>query len=1771
MMETSNSTTGSQGKSWETVVVIIALILTLLAGAALRLTGVNWDDNQHMHPDERFLSLVWQAIAPVENAGDYFNTDASSLNPANRGYGFFVYGTLPLFMVRYLGEATGQLGYDAITLLGRQVSAIFDVFTILLVFAIGKRLYGKWAGLLAAMFYAFAVLPIQLSHFATVDTITNTFAYLAVLAAVWALTRPAPLAREGQSKWARLFFELAPYLLFGLALGAAAASKINAVVVAIVLPLVEWVRVRRVAEAEREQALLLALRNLVVAAVVSFLIFRIGQPYAFNGPSFFNMGINSGWWSSLQSLRAQASGSVDFPPALQWARRPLTFSLENLVKWGLGLPLGVLAWLAFIGMGWAILRKRDWGKHLPIWAFTGLYFVWQSVSWVRSMRYQMLIYPALALFAGWGLVRLWSAREEVRLWFLTLKPKLIRIAGIALTVIVVLTTAAWAFAFSRIYTRPQNRAAASEWIYQNIPGALTLSVETEDGVQLQPMPYRAGDTLSPDQPFAIPFTAETSGLVSSVTMPHILDTSGLSSVTQVGLTITKADERELPLGQAIVASEFMPSQDDWRGSGYEFFLDRSVELVEGERYYLELDIEMGEADLQLNGSPEIHLVREDGETFTQPLQRIMQSVREDANYYMDVRLVWTGEVTEVQVPYLVDLMGAEGLKDLTLGLSVISPAELGTSATLRENFAPGADDRGEAYTFILDEPLTVEAGQTLYVTLSTPSMGVRLVPHAPAPAHESTWDDAVPYPVNGFSPYAEGGGIYRGDINFEMYWTDDANKLDRFVTNLDLADYVFITSSRQWGTTTRVPERYPLTTLYYQSLLGCPEGEDIEWCYSVAEPGMFEGALGFDLVATFQSDPNLGSLRINDQASEEAFTVYDHPKVLIFKKSDTYDPLAVRELLGTVDLSKVVYFTPGDAGIYQGAASDPENPQSSLMLPEDRLAEQREGGTWSDLFDRDSLLNTSKPLAVIVFYLLVTVLGWLTYPIIRLAFPGLADRGYPLAKLGGLLILGFGVWILGSLGVPFTRPTILAVLAGIVVLAGVFIFLQRKALLAELREKWQYFLVVEALALVAFVALLLIRLGNPDLWHPYKGGEKPMDFSYLNAVLKSTTFPPYDPWFAGGYINYYYYGFVLVGVPIKLLGIVPSVAYNIVLPIWYSLLALGAFSVGWNLYEGIPRSRALQVGEPRTKRVLGTALWAGLATVLLLAVLGNLGTVRQIVEGYQRIASGGALLAEAGFGQKITWTFQGFVQFLKGTPMPFYPGDWYWYSSRVIPGDVITEFPFFSFIYADLHAHLLAFPITVMAISWSLSVVLSKARWGEEGGRLKIVGTVVGFLVGGLVIGALRPTNTWDFYTYTVLSAVVLFYSVFRNWRPRLKWELPKGALIERLAAALGSVVILVGLAALLYAPFSHWFGQGYTSVALWSGERTQLNAYLTHWGLFLFLIVSWMSWETYHWMKTTPQSALSKLQPYMNWVYAVLILFLIVLVAFLIQGVTVAVVAVPLGLWAMVLMLRPGQSEGRRFILFLIGTALTLTLAAEMVYLPGDIGRMNTVFKLYLQAWIMFALSAGVCVVWVIQSLRYWQPSLDFVWRAVCFILVTSAALFPVLGTADKIDDRMAIDAPQTLDGMAYMAYATYYDMGLTMDLEEDYQAIRWLQDNVSGSPVILEGQAYEYRWGNRMTIYTGLPGVVGWNWHQRQQRAILQSNIVQERVDAVGTFYLTEDRAFVEDFLAEYDVQYIIFGQLEQVFFPGAGLDKFEMYDGDLWQEVFRTGSTVIYEVLD
>ena len=120
---------------------------------------------------------------------------------------------------------------------------------------------------------------------------------------------------------------------------------------------------------------------------------------------------------------------------------------------------------------------------------------------------------------------------------------------------------------------------------------------------------------------------------------------------------------------------------------------------------------------------------------------------------------------------------------------------------------------------------------------------------------------------------------------------------------------------------------------------------------------------------------------------------------------------------------------------------------------------------------------------------------------------------------------------------PVTRLTV-GVMFALLAVAGLSLgWVQRDELLAEWKSKKKYFLTIEGLFLAFFLFDLLIRIGNPDLWHPSKGGERPMDFSFFNAILKSISFPPYDLWFAGGYINYYYYGFVLVGMPVKLLAL----------------------------------------------------------------------------------------------------------------------------------------------------------------------------------------------------------------------------------------------------------------------------------------------------------------------------------------------------------------------------------------------------------------------------------------------------------------------------------------------------------------------------------------------------------------------------------------------------------------------------------------------------------
>lgn len=1620
----------------------ILFVFILLMAGYLRLSGNQWGEGYHQHPDELFLTGVLDNLrahvcdepvgAPVEscspenlrwmNLGEYLNGAKSTLNPFNRGYGFYVYGNLPLTVTRALMEATGNDNIGASKFFARQMSAIADLFAIFFLYLLVSRLYGRKVGVLAAAFSSLAVMQIQQSHFFTVDLFVNTFLFLALLFAVgileWGRENISYEEKETTNEETphSAFFILHSAFLkhpltwlsigFGFALGMAMASKINAAVMAFVLPLaffIRWLIYDRKKLSTTNHQLSTTywaqvLLFLVAGGIATIISFRLFQPYAFDG-----IMLSEQWIKGIAEQRTQATGKADLPWNLQWAKRTHLYSFENLTVWGLGLPLGILAWTGFLLMGWRILKGEY--RHLLLWGWTAFYFIWQSLQFNPTMRYQLPVYPLLAMMAAWVVF-------EFRIHATHSKFKIFNYALPVLGAVVLALTAIWAFAFQSIYTRDETRMAASRWIFQNVPASLNLSIETTSGTYDQPISTVPKLPIPAGLPSSLSFIPEKDGMLTEIKIAYARDDAEIPA--PVVLTLTPASQPDLVLGRASTMLDTTQT-DNPRGVPLTFTFDTVIPLSSTEAYTLRIE---------------------------------------------------------------------------TLG-------------------------------------------QTLHIEGS-------------AIANETDYDWGLPFRIDGYDPY---GGLYSNDdLVLQVYWGEDFNKLERYINVLSNADYIVVPTNHQYGQITRLPERYPLTTFYYRELIGCPDTQAVSECYRLAQPGDYEGRLGFDLVAVFESYPTLGKIVINDQAAEEAFTFYDHPKVLIFKKTDAFDAEKLRASLSSVDLSMAVQLTPTQFNDFK-----------TLMLPATRWASQRAGGTWSDLFNYDWAQNKYPWLGLLIWYLFIGVLGLFAYPIARLALPGLKQYSYALGRIVGLVVLAWLAWMGGSVGVPYTRLSI-GVALGLVVVTGVGLWLKRRE---EFAEDWtrhrQFFVMVEIVFLSFFLIDLLIRLGNPDMWHPSKGGERPMDFSYFNAVLKSTSFPPYDPWFAGGYINYYYYGFVLAGTPVKLLGIVPSIAYNFILPTWFALVALGAFAVGYG------------VVETRKDTSLSTfhfPLITGLAASLLTIFLGNLGTVQLIFNAFQRIAAPeGTIPVDAGFFQRWSWALQGVWKMItQDVLLPIGRGDWYWFPSRVIPagpGNEITEFPLFTFLYSDMHAHMLVMPLALFIIAWALAFVRS-------GGKLTRGEWVASFGIGALFIGALKPTNTWDLYTYYLLAAIAVAYTLIRYFEWHGRFNLPDWA--GKALLAIGAAGTLYVLGSLFYLPFSHWFGQAYNSVAFWQGSRTPFSSYFTQWGFFLFIITAWMIWETREWMAATPVSHLSRLRPHVILFEIVIAAFIALLVFFAVEKAMVGFLALPLAFWAAALLLRPDQPDEKRFVLFLIGTALTITIAVEFTALVGDIGRMNTIFKLYLQAWMMFAVSAAAAFGWLLPAFSQWRLKWRLTYQSGFYILLMGAFLFTLTASTDKVSDRLNPAAPHSLDAMEYMAHSELWD-GQTMKLVEDYNAIRWMQDNVEGSPVIVEAKCTEYRWCTRFTIYTGLPGVVGWNWHQRQQRGVFAPQ-VQERVDEIGMFYTSDDVQVALDFLKKYDVKYIVVGQLERNVYPVVldspdGFSKFEVYEGEYWDAVYQDANTTIYKV--
>lgn len=1022
------------------------------------------------------------------------------------------------------------------------------------------------------------------------------------------------------------------------------------------------------------------------------------------------------------------------------------------------------------------------------------------------------------------------------------------------------------------------------------------------------------------------------------------------------------------------------------------------------------------------------------------------------------------------------------------------------------------------------------------------------------------WDDTIPYAIPG-----EPGGQYR-IVETEPYQPDSVEKVMALVygtretpakVGLDGADYVAITSHRVRDSVKRLEREYPATIRYYELL--------------------DSGELGFEKVASFDVRPSFLGISIDDSSAEESFTVYDHPHVDIYRKTADWDAERALALLLDAHPERAVNLLPK-----QGRTN-------GLQFTPDEAAVQQSGGTFADIFDGDGF---ASHLPWLWWGLWLQVAAFATVPWLTWLFRALPDRGYGLSKLAGIATVALVTWLIVSWGGPhFSARLVWAVFATVAIAGVAGGYVRRAALREDVSSHWKSWLAVEIVFAAVFAFFLALRYGNPDLWYNPQGGEKPVELAYLTAVAKSSTLPPYDPWFAGGVMNYYYMGWFVVAVPLRALRLLPEVAFNLAIPTYAALAATVAFSTVHNLValstDRGRRVRALAGGVP-----VRAAIAAGVLAAVLLVFASNLDSLHQTVERLQAVNTWGGAWGTGGsgawdipivgevlrlgvrmvagtigvLGGAWAWAFEG-----KALP----PFDW-WRASRAHPPQFdITEFPYWTFVFGDLHPHMMGLPFFGFVIATGIAYVLSAVR-GLRAQAWALAAAM------GVALGLVRTVHTWDFPTAVLLVSVSIVAGQLLaagRWQPRW-WDA-----VAHLALAAGVLVVA-------FAPYTGHFEVTEAGLVR-ARETTAIQQQIAHFGVFFafglaFLVLR--TWEELRRRRFAPGNNIVLSVVTGWWEIGALSVFLAGLTAFTWRFglTTVALSAVVLVFIANLLWLEFRVPAARRdlprmFATALFFIALGISAGVDVVNLKNDIVRMNTVFKFGLQAWQLFALASAYAA-WYVGRFLWSVRGLDFAPRpgrrfaaiacmAVAVFLLGASGIYLWSGTPARQDARFA-QTPLTLDGLAYLQYGTFFeDAGTpehtddaTFDLKDDAPIIWWLRENVEGSPVIAEAVGPLYHWTGRISVNTGLPAVIGWDWHEIAYRTAYTGLVQQRRLDTY-LFFRDPDEATARAYIRKYNVSYIIVGTEERVFGTAEGLSKFTHMDGV--EPVYQSGSYAIYAV--
>ena len=951
----------------------------------------------------------------------------------------------------------------------------------------------------------------------------------------------------------------------------------------------------------------------------------------------------------------------------------------------------------------------------------------------------------------------------------------------------------------------------------------------------------------------------------------------------------------------------------------------------------------------------------------------------------------------------------------------------------------------------------------------------------------------------------------------ELYDDEGGQKFDKLTGLLADTNYFVLLSNRLYATIPRLPDRYPITSEFYRKMFSGDLGYELAYSGS-----RYVGGLGVDYYEDpfarldfgppegFES-PSNGLFTAGFGWADESFSVYEHPQTFVFKNVEGYSAQRLKFEIGATGPS-VRGFPPQDVG---------------LLLSEEDAEIQQSGGTWSSITFLRWMPDWLTPA---VWYLAAQLFAFVMLPIAFVVFRPWPDGGYLFAKPLGLLSVATMTWLLVSLNVlHFSFFAVLLALVILTVISYMTVRATGRDLINHVRSNKRRFMRMELLLLVGYVAFLLIRAANPDLWHPWKGGEKPMDFAYLNAVVKSSTIPPYDPWYAGGYLNYYYFGQFMIATLIRFTGIVPSVAYNLAVPLLFMFTIGGVYAIVSGLAELTLRARRIPAWSRKSP------IFAGLAAVVFVAVAGNIDGLLQVVEGASR-------------------------KFLQDQPFGFFD---FWRSSRMMapgsPGNEITEFPFFTFLFADLHAHLIAIPIAIISFAATIAAYLRigrKRHWAES---------LAGLFVIGVLIGSLRAINAWDFPTQLLLAGGFLVTGQFLA---------SNRSFFGKLVSAGANAVFIAAVGYVVFLPFHSSF-ELFNNGVIKSEFTTDLWRYIVIHALFLLVILSWL---VFMWREKLadvltsitnpplPGSGLSGWARQIVFVLVAVSVSALALTGFATIGFVLIVAASVLGVGVVAY---GSRVPGSRYSLVAVGmVVMSMALAAgvDMFTVKDDIGRMNTVFKFYLQAWILLAMASAYFLWFLADAGKLSLSSVRaprVVWMVGLAVLVIGVMIYPVLGTRDRNSERFEYSG-LALDGMAYMESVTYNDHEGPLTLKYDFDAITWMQENIEGSPVIIEGISDQYRWGNRVSIYTGLPAVIGWDWHQRQQRVGYASTVSSRRIE-VDRFFDTPLRGTAISLLDKYDIRYVYIGEMERAKYAEAGLEKFKKLDINGLDQVYPTSEMI------